>query len=321
MGVYDPYEILEIPPGSDENVIKQAYKKKAMKWHPDKNPTQKEFAESKFKEINEAYEKLTEVNPNTFDLNELFGGGLDGMDVLGSLFENLMGGMNPPNRQPNKRVGKSLIQEINITLEEVYSGCTKVVEFVRNVVDPTVPNVMCTKCEGMGKIVFIEKINEMMMAQRMQVCQNCQGNGYTGVLIEEKCTKEIDIPINIAEGEMIINKKEGNQIIGGDSGDLIIHINVDKHKLFKRKGNDLYCEVKVSFKKAMLGFSYNLDFLDNTQLKFKVSGPLKIGKVQKIKGKGMLIKDNIYGDLFIDFVFSLPKKLSDEQRELIKEHF
>lgn len=314
MEIITPYDILEIRQGSNEEQIKQAYKMQAMKWHPDKNPDQRQFAEQKFKDINDAYEKLTRVNPNTFNFNNLFN-----ENTLGNML-NVVNSFQKP-QQPVQKIGTSIIQEVMVTLDEIYSGTKKNVNFSRHIIDPKTPNIMCPKCQGRGELTIIQKLNDAMMTQKIELCQNCRGQGFTGIIINEDCQHEITITPGFIDGEMIIEKGQGNQLIGGAAGDLMVHVTTEKHKLFERKENDLYGKIKVSFKKAMLGFEYNLAHLDGTKVKVKVPGPIKIGKTKVIKGRGMPIGDKLHGDLYLDFHFNLPRKLNEEQIKAIKEHF
>lgn len=309
----NPYQVLGLNSNATESEIKQAYRKQAMIWHPDKNPNNREVAEQKFKEINEAYEQLSQVD--SFNINAMFGQD-DSFDILGNLFTGLMSKNNDI-----KKIGKSIIKEITITLEENYTGTIKDVVYKRDIIDPKNPNIMCDKCQGKGEITYFQKLNEVMMTQKIELCQNCRGKGYTGIIIEETRKEEIEIRPSIPDGEMIVKKGLGNELVGGAAGDLLIHVNIKKHKIFTRENNDLRANFKISFKKAMLGFTQTITFLDNNKLKVKIPGPIKLGKVQKIKGKGMFIDQDIYGDLYLHFEFSLPKSLTEEQKKLIEENF
>jgi len=305
-----PYEILGVHPNADENTIKAAYRKLAILWHPDKNPNNQEEAEDKFKEINQAYEKLTQVNPDNFNFEEFFNS--PEIDVLGSLFSAVFqGNIN------KKRIGKSIIKELEITLEEIYLGIDKTIFYTKKVIDTNFPTSMCKRCQGKGVVSIIEKINAMMMSQKMNSCEDCKGEGYQGKIIKETVKININIPPGIQDNEKIIIKQEGHHIIGGKPGDLIVQLTTLPHKFYKREFNNLYSDIKITFREAMLGFEKNIKFLDNKTLKLKVSGPIKIGKIKKISGRGMTQQ----GTLFVNFVFELPNKLTDEQQKTIQDLF
>ena len=301
-----PYKILEIPEGSNEDTIKQAYRQQAMKWHPDKNPQQKELAEQKFKDINQAYEYLTKINTQSFDLD----------DIFNTFFTKMKNPFRDHQNKLEKSIGKSIIQEINVTLEELYNGTTKNVEYKHYIIDPNKPNEMCNRCQGRGEIITIQKINELMMTQQIDTCIECNGQGYSGTLIENISNININIPSGTPDDEMLILQGKGSHLIGGIPGDLMIHVNTIKHKLFKRDENNLHITLNISFKKAMLGFKYNLLHLSGKKYNIKIKGPININTPIIIKGKGMH-----NGDLHIKITFSLPKSLTNEQIDIINKNF
>ena len=307
-----PYEILGIPYNSDKTTIKNAYRTLAKQWHPDKNKEPQ--AAQKFKEINNAYESLTKCNPNEINFEELFEEGID--TIIGNLFSGMM------NMKEND-TSSSILQDVNVTLEELYTGTTKIIQYTRNKIDKTVENTMCDRCKGSGVVSIIEKLNAIMLSQKMDKCPQCNGKGFSGTILQnilEEVT--VTIPPGTALDEKIIIKEQGNESLNGLKGDLIIQTVSHNHEYYSRLGDDLSIEIDVSFKEAMLGFERIIPKLDGTNLKLKFKGPIQFGKRKIIKGKGMpLLHKKEKGNLIINFKFNLPKKLSEEQKTIIEQNF
>lgn len=306
-----PWEILGIAPNADEKTIKNAYRKLARKWHPDKNTDPQ--AEQRFKEINGAYEKLSKVRPEDINFEELFGSGME--EILGGLFGNMMN-----LHENNKSV--SILHDVNVTLEELYTGTEKIIQYTRDIIDPKVQNEMCSRCKGSGMVSIIEKLNAIMLSQRMNKCQHCNGKGFSGHIIEKLEEINVTIPPGTANDEKIVLQNLGHENLNGSKGDLIVQTVSHQHDFYERRGNDLQCEIKIAFKEAMLGFEKIIPKLDGTKLKLKFKGPIQFGKVKRIKEKGMpILNTHEHGNLNIHFVFNLPKVLTEEQKTLIDENF
>ncbi len=307
-----PYEILGIPPNADKKQIKNAYRTMALKWHPDKNKDPQ--AAQRFKEINNAYENLTKCNPEEINFEELFGGGID--EILGNLFDGMM------NIHKNN-TSSSILQDINVTLQELYTGTSKIIQYTRTTVDTTVENKMCERCKGSGVVSVIEKLNAIMLSQRMNQCPQCDGKGFSGTLkngVLEEIT--VTIPPGTQCDEKIIIKGKGNESLNGEKGDLIVQTVYYPHDYYERVGNDLELVLKISFKEALLGFEKVVTKLDGTKLKLRFKGPIQHGKQKIIKGKGMTIQNSENkGNLIVHFDFCIPKKLTDEQRTMIEQCF
>ena len=292
----DFYEVMGVPKNASEDEIKKAYRKKAKQYHPDLNPGDKE-AETKFKEVNEAYEVLSDkekrarydqfghagVDPN-------FGAGAGGgspfgEDIdLGDIFSSFFGGFGGGSRRQNPnapRRGADTETVINISFEEAAKGCTKQVTYQN--VDTckecggsgaqkgTSPKT-CPTCNGSGQV----RINQRTPFGVMQTARTCDRCGGTGKIIENPCracsgngrvrtnkTVEVNIPAGINDDQVLNVARHGNAgINGGPAGDLHVYVNVRPHPIFERKGDDVWCEMPLTFTQAALGAEVTVPTLD-----------------------------------------------------------
>jgi len=358
MAKRDYYDVLGIQKVASDDEIKKAYRKAAMKYHPDKNPGDKE-AETKFKEANEAYQVLSDKEKRAaYDrlghaaFDPAAGGGAGGaggfggfggfqnVDIdLGDIFGDLFGGGFGSSRKRNgSRKGQNVECEANISFMEAAFGAEKEVTFRRfedckkcsgsGAKEGTSPKT-CSKCSGTGTI---KTSQQSMFGQVMQTreCDSCRG---TGKIIEEKCPlckgkgkvirnvkKKIKIPKGIDNGQAISLRGEGmHGENGGPAGDLVIHVSVRPHELFVRNGFDLYYDMPITFTQAALGAEVEIPTVDG-KVKFKIPEGTQNGKVFRLSDKGIpVLNGRGRGSLYIKVQVEVPVKLSREQKELLRE--
>ena len=341
MSKKDYYEVLGLQKGADEKEIKRAYKRLAMKYHPDRTKGDKE-SEEKFKEINEAYEVLADKEKRaTYDQ---FGhaafenggagaggfGGFSGAD-FGDIFGDIFGGGR--GRQRVVR-GEDLRYDIEITLEEAVRGAKKDIQI--NTL------VQCDHCHGSGaeKDSKVETCPTCHGAGRIrrqqgffvteQPCPHCHGSGKR---IEKPCKKchgdgrvhkkknlSVTIPPGVDTSNQLRLSGEGAAgENGAPAGDLYVVIHVKEHHIFQRDGNNLYCEVPISFTLAALGGEIEVPTLDG-RVKLKVPEGTQTGKLFRMRGKGVAAARSGYtGDLICKVIIETPVSLNDEQRALLKQ--
>lgn len=345
MAKRDYYEVLGIAKTADADEIKKAYRKLAMKHHPDRNPDDK-AAEEKFKEANEAYEVLSDedkraaydrhghagVDPNMGGGG--FGGGAGNFsDIFGDVFGDIFGAGRGGGSQRSNR-GADLRYTLELDLEEAVKG-TKVQIRV-----PTLSTCevcdgsgakkgtsaeTCRTCAGQGQVRVQQGFFSMA-----QTCPTCRGRGKT---IKDPCTAchgqgrveknktlEVKIPAGVDTGDRIRLAGEGQAgANGGQTGDLYVQVAVRDHKIFERDGADLYCEVPISFADAALGGELEVPTLDG-RVKLKIPEGTQTGKLFRLRGKGVSpVRGGGPGDLFCKIAVETPVKLSKKQKELLRE--
>lgn len=341
----DYYEVLGISKGAEAQEIKKAYRKLAMKYHPDRNPGDKE-AEEKFKEINEAYEVLSDdTKRKTYDqfghdgLNGQGGfGGFEDMfgDIFGDMFGGSFGGGRARRRGPQR--GADIRQSVTISFEEAAFGKKMSIKVNRSEeceecngtgAKPGTSKKTCSTCNGTGQVRTVQRTPFGNIASS-RPCSACNG---TGEVIESPCSKchgtgntrkvktiEVDIPAGIDDGQMI--KLSGQGEVGekgAPRGDLYIVVNVKSHPLFTRDGNDIYFEMPITFVQATLGDEIEVPTLDG-KVKYSVPEGTQTGTVFRLKEKGIpRIRGNSRGDQYVKVVVEIPKKLNDKQKELLRE--
>ena len=347
MAKKDYYDVLGVERGADEKAIKRAYKKLAMQYHPDRTKGDK-AKEEKFKEIQEAYEILGDKEKRAaydqyghaaFEQGGMggggFGGGFSGADfgdIFGDMFGDIFGG-GGRGRQRVVR-GEDLRYDIQITLEEAVKGTTKDIQI----------NTLahCDSCDGSGA----EK------GSKVETCPSCHGSGRVrrqqGFFVTEAVCptchgsgKKIEKPCKSCHGEGRVHKKKnlsvkipagvdtGNQLRlsgegaagenGAPAGDLYVVIHVKEHHIFERDGNNLYCEVPISFSMAALGGEIEVPTLDG-KVKLKIPAETQTGKLFRMRGKGVTYTRSGYaGDLICRVVIETPVNLNKEQKELLEK--
>jgi molecular chaperone DnaJ len=339
MAKRDYYEVLGVDKGSSKEEIKKAYRKIAIKYHPDKNPDDKD-AEEKFKEAAEAYEVLS--NDEKRQKYDRFGhqglggagfgggGGMNMEDIFsqfgdifggGSPFDSFFGGGSSGGRRTRK--GTNLRIKIKLKLDEVANGVEKKIKVNRLVVDPQTTFKSCHQCNGTGQV---RKVMNTMLGQMMSTstCPTCGGSGQVvdrkgpgtdgmGMKRAEEVIS-IKIPGGVSEGMQLSMSGKGNEVPGGIPGDLLIVIEEIEDDILKRDGNNVIYDLYVSFIDAALGSSVEVPTIDG-KVKIKVEPGTQSGKILRLRGKGVKDIDGYgKGDQLIHVNVWTPKSLSSEER-------
>ena len=349
----DYYEILGVQKGASEDEIKKAYRSMAKKYHPDMNPGDKE-CEVKFKEVNEAYAVLSDSEKRSnydrfghdaFDPASGGGGyggfgGFSGADFdFGDIFSSFFGGGTTSRSRANAPIeGDDIATRVSVTFEEAAFGCKKEVNFARieNCPDCNGSGAKsqsdiekCPECNGLGR-VSVRQQTMLGYMQTQRTCQRCTGRGK---IIKNPCSNcngkgrikinkrlEVNIPSGIDDRQNIVLRGQGSAgLNGGPSGDLIIEIRVKEHKIFEREGNNIYCEVPISFTEATLGAEIDIPLLGGETEKFKIPEGTQSGTDFTIKNKGIPdINTKRKGDLIFKVAVETPKNLNSKQKELLR---
>jgi molecular chaperone DnaJ len=361
MAKRDYYEVLGVNKDADEGVIKKAYRKLALKYHPDRNPDDKE-AEEKFKEAAEAYEILSDsqkrarydryghagVSGNSGG-GGFSGGGMTMEDIFqqfgdifgdgGSPFDSFFGGGAGRGRSRSAgQRGSNLRIKVALTLEEIASGVTKKIKVKKEVTCTSCNGSgakdsssvkTCTTCRGAG---YVRQVKNTFLGQMQTTvtCPTCNGSGQQ---VTAKCTTcggdgrmqgeetmEIEIPAGVEEGMQLSLRGKGNAgAKGGPAGDLLINIEEKPHDHLQRDGMNLVHELYLNFADAALGTSVEVPTIDG-RVKIKVPAGTQSGKIFRLKGKGLpSVQSYGKGDQLIHVNVWTPKKLSDEDREVLEK--
>ena len=345
MSKADFYEMLGVTRECDDGALKSAFRKLAMKYHPDRNPGDAD-AEHRFKEINQAYEVLKD--PQKRAAYDRFGhaafeqgmaGGAGGFggggfsDISEDLFGEMMGGRR--RSSGGRERGADMRYNMEITLEEAFTGKTAQIRVPSSITcsdcsgsgaKPGTSPVTCSMCAGSGRVRASQGFFSIE-----RTCPQCQGRGQTikdpcpkcagqGRVMEER-SLSVNIPSGIEDGTRIRLAGEGEAgMRGGPSGDLYIFLSVKPHEFFQRDGADLYCKVPISMTTAALGGQFEVATLDGTQTRVKVPEGTQNGRQFRLKGKGMpVLRQPQVGDLYIQVAVETPQNLSRRQRELLEE--
>ncbi len=352
----DYYEVLGVDKNADEATIKKAYRQMAKKYHPDLNPGDKE-AEAKFKEVNEAYEVLSDsekkarydqfghagVDPN-FGAGggNPYGGGFSGdFGDLGDIFSSIFGGGFGGGRRANPNApqrGSDVAANIMLSFEEAAKGCQKSVKFTHYESCPDchgsgakagTSSSTCPDCHGTGYVTSIQRTAFGQM-QSQRPCTRCRGKGK---IIDNPCpkcsgqgrirvtkTQQINIPAGIDDGQVLNVRGLGDAgINGGATGDLRLEVSVRPHPIFEREGYNVYCEIPITYAQAALGAEISVPTLDG-KVKFKIHEGTQPNDEFKLGGKGIArLNGSGRGDQYVKVVIEVPRNLSSEQKELLKQ--
>ena len=343
------YETLECQKGAPADVLKSAYRKLAMRFHPDKNPGD-HTAEVKFKEINEAYDVLKDDQKRAaYDRfgHAAFESGLGAAgaragnpfgdfssfgDVFEDIFGQMMGGMARGKRQNR---GQDLRYNLTITLEEAFTGRAAEIKVPTQVAcetcsgsgaEPGHSPETCPACAGHGKVratqgfFTIERTCSSCRGSGKIIrnpCKTCRGSG----LVQKERMLNVDVPPGVEEGTRIRLSGEGAAgVNGGPSGDLYIFLSVAEHAIFQRDGHDLHCRAPVSFVTAAMGGSIEVPTLDGGRAKVTIPEGTQPGRQFRLKAKGMpILRSAQKGDLYVELAVETPVKLTRRQKELLRE--
>ncbi|MFW6273866.1 MAG: molecular chaperone DnaJ [Halanaerobium sp.] len=348
MAKKDYYELLGVDRDADQKEIKKAYRKLAKKYHPDMNQDGKDTSE-KFKEISEAYEILSDpdkrarydqyghsgINDQDFNFDDFARGGFGGLDDLFNMFG--FGGMGG-RRESGPRRGADLQYRLQISFEDAAFGGKKEIRIPREEecdrcggsgAEPGSNVKTCPTCNGSGQI-RTSKQTPFGQFTQSRVCPECGGDGK---IISEPCTKchgsgkvrkerklTVNIPAGVDTGTRLRMAGEGQAgEKGGPAGDLYIVIDVEDHELFERKGDDVYCEVPISFVQAALGDKIKVPTLEG-KVQFNLPAGTQPGTSFRLKNKGIAHLNGYgRGDQYIKAKVVIPKELNDKQKELLEE--
>jgi molecular chaperone DnaJ len=344
MAKRDYYEVLGVNRDANEEEIKKAYRKLAMKWHPDRNPDNPK-AEDHFKEAKEAYEVLTDAHKRAaydqfghagVDQHAGAGGGAQGFGGFGDIFGDIFGEIFGGQRGGRSTVyrGADLRYNLEIALEQAAHG------FETKIRIPTLAECetcggsgarkgtqaqTCSTCHGAGQVRISQ--GPFSIAQ---TCPRCHGSGKvvphpcaacggTGRVRHQK-TLSVKIPAGVDEGDRVRLSGEGEPgVNGGPPGDLYVQVHIKQHSVFQRDHDDLHCEMPISFAAAALGGEIEIPTLDGSA-RIKVPAETQSGKTFRLRGKGIKgVRSHTPGDLFCHVVVETPVNLTHRQKELLRE--
>ena len=347
MSKRDYYEVLGVERGASEAELKKAYRRLAMKFHPDRNPDD-EKADEKFREATEAYEILTDaskraaydqyghagVDPSMGGGGAGYGGG-NFSDIFGDVFGDIFGGGGGGGRsRSSAQRGSDLRYTLELDLEEAVRG-TSVTIRVPTLVGcetcdgsgakkGTTPST-CTTCAGHGQVRMQQGFFSVQ-----QTCPRCHGTGkmitdpckdcHGDGRVEKQKNLSVKVPAGVDTGDRIRLAGEGEAgVNGGPAGDLYVVVSVREHKIFQRDGKNLYCEVPISFVDAALGGELEVPTLDG-RVKLKIPDGAQTGKLFRLRGKGVMpVRGGSAGDLLCRVAVETPVNLTKRQRELLEE--
>ena len=351
----DYYEVLGVEKGASAEEIKKAYRKSAMKYHPDRNPGNKE-AEEKFKEIGEAYEVLSDDQKRSrYDqfgfagVDPSYGGGAGGAGYggfggfgdfgdLGDIFGSFFGGGGRAQSRNAPRQGENVGARLELTFEEAAFGCEKEISVGRiencssckgtGSADGVIET--CQQCRGSGQVRTAQTFMGMTM-QSTAVCPSCSGRGK---LVKTPCGTckgkgkvrrtqkiKVKVPAGVDAGQSVRMRGEGCVgSNGGPNGDLLVEIYIKRHPIFERDGSTVYCEVPITFTQAALGAEIQVPTLDG-KMTYEIPEGTQTGKSFTIRGKGIPVLNNPgrRGDQIFTVVVETPTKLTKEQKDLLRQ--
>jgi molecular chaperone DnaJ len=339
----DYYDLLGVNRSASDDEIKRAYRKLALKYHPDRNAGDKQ-AEERFKEVSEAYQVLSEPQKRSqydqfghaaFGEGGPFAGGFDFTagfeDIFGDIFGEFFGGTG---RRRTRSRGEDLRYNLTLTFEEAVTGTEKKIKIPRqgqcetcrgNGAKPGTAPQTCPTCRGRGQVSFQQGFFSVS-----RTCNHCHGHGTVikdpcvtcgGVgLVRKLHTLSVKIPAGVDTGSRLKLRNEGESApAGGAPGDLYVVIQVESHPIFVRNGLDILCDVPISFAQAALGAEIDVPTLEG-RVKMKIPAGTQSGKLFRMKGKGVKdIQGYQQGDQHVRVVVETPTHLTTRQKELLKE--
>ena len=348
MAKRDYYEVLGVKNSASKDEIKKAYRKLALKYHPDKNKGDK-GAEEKFKEASEAYHVLSDdkrkSNYDQFGHAAFQGGGQGGFgnfdfsSSFSDIFEDVFGdfgfGSSSGSRRRANNRGSDLRYDIPIDLNDAFAGTEKKINYTTfkkcktctgSGAKPGSKPSSCSYCGGQGKIRSSQGFFTIQ-----QTCPECSGEGEkitnpcntcSGMgKIQSNESVSVKIPKGVDDGTRIRLAGKGEAgTKGGSNGDLYLFVSLEPHSLFKRSEENLYYELPISIADAALGTTVEVPSIDGGKTKIKIPSGTQSGKQLRLKGKGMpILRRNLFGDLYIRIITEVPTSLSKRQRELLAE--
>ena len=328
----DYYNILGVSRDSSAQEIKRAYRKIAMKYHPDKNPDDPS-AEEKFKEASEAYsvlsdnEKKARYDQFGHEQYQNMGGGFsqqggmsfdDIFSSFGDIFGGGFGGDIFGSSQGRRTGAGNLKISLLLTLEEMYSGATKTVKVKRLERTGEKPDT-CLKCNGSGEIRMVQK-SFLGQIVNVRPCPNCNGMGSSGGIEKKTSSIDITIPKGVSSENKMSIKGEGNQsAVDMNDGNLIVYFEEKEHKLYTRVSNDIYLDCYISYYQAIVGDNIEVPALSG-KIKLKIPEGINSGQILRLKDKGMpIINSSRYGDFYVKIIIDTPKNISTEDKNLLKK--
>ncbi|MBR5774068.1 MAG: molecular chaperone DnaJ [Clostridia bacterium] len=353
----DYYEVLGVEKGASDDEIKKAYRRLAKKYHPDLNPDDKQ-AEASFKEVNEAYEILSDSQKRAkYDQfghagvdpsygaggagGGFGGGGFSDFGDLGDIFSSFFGGGFGGSQRSNPNApqrGRDVTVSVTISFEEAAKGCTKNITYVRAEHCSTCGGSgsaknseveTCSACRGTGSVRFQQR-SIFGITESQRPCERCRGKGK---IVKTPCgdcsgtgrrrankTLEVKIPAGVDDGMMLNLGSQGDiGANGGPAGMLRLVVNVRPHPLFERDGDDVWIEIPVTFVQAALGAEIVVPTLDG-KVKYNLRDGTQPGDVFKLKGRGIQhLQGSGKGDQYVRVTIEVPRNLSAKQKELLKE--
>lgn len=350
MAQADFYETLGVSNDADEKTLKSAFRKRAMQYHPDRNPGD-DAAEAKFKELNTAYETLKDPQKraaydryghDAFTNGAGGGGGQGGFspdfggsmsDIFEEFFGDVMGGRRGGGRQAGR--GSDLRFNMEVTLEEAFNGKTAEITVPSSVTcdsctgsgaKPGTSPSACSACGGSGRMratsgLFAVERTCLQCQGRGQVitdpCGDCSGNGR----VAQERTLSVNVPAGIEDGTRIRLAGEGEAgTMNSASGDLYIFISIIPHEFFQREGADIFCRVPISMTTAALGGQFEVATVEGAKTRVKIPEGTQSGKQFRLKNKGMpVLRSSQHGDMYIQVLIETPQNLNRRQRELLEE--